>query len=408
MPLNLPSIRRHFPLLSQKIDGHPLIYLDSAATAQKPQAVLDAMARFYGEANANPHRGMHVLAERATVAYEDARKTVQAFLNATHTDEIVFTKNCTEAINLVARSWGHSLKKGDAIVLSMLEHHANIVPWQQLKEEKDIEILWIDCDHAGQLNLNQMEEYLGRGHVKLVGVTAQSNVLGTCPPLPEIIRMAHAHGALVLVDAAQFVAHHKTDVRDLDCDFLAFSGHKLYGPTGIGVLYGKRDLLRGMPPFLGGGGMIAEVTTEGFVPADAPARFEAGTQPVTEAVGLAAAIDWLSQYSWEDIEAHERELLTAAFDQLSSVPGLKILGIPQSVSGCLSFTVDGVHPHDLTEILGRRGICLRAGHHCAQPLHKKLGVTASTRLSVGIYTTTEEIIALVPALQQTILRLTGT
>lgn len=391
MPLDIPSIRRHFPFLSQKIDGHPLVYLDSAASAQKPQAVLDRMDRFFVEENANPHRGMHVLAERATVAYEDARKTVQTFLHAAHADEVLFTKNTTEAINLVARTWGESLKKGDAIVLSILEHHSNIVPWLQLKDRKGIEILWIDCDDEGRLDLKQYTKYLKQENVKLVSLTAQSNVLGVRPDLKKIITMAHEHGALTLIDAAQSVAHHKTDVRELDCDFLVFSGHKLYGPTGIGVLYGKRELLSAMPAFLGGGGMIAEVTTEHFTPADVPARFEAGTQPVAEAVGLAAAIEWLSQFSWTDIETHEQELMRAAFDQLSSIKGLQILGPSSSddASGCISFTIDGVHPHDLTEILGRNGVCLRAGHHCAQPLHKRLGVTASTRLSVGIYTTVD-------------------
>ncbi len=413
MSLDPVSIRDQFPLLAKQIDGNPLIYLDSAATSQKPQAVLDRMDRFYKEENANAHRGMHVLAERATVAYEDARKTVQKFVNAKHADEIVFTKNCTEAINLVAKSWGRTnMQQGDVIVLSILEHHSNIIPWLQLKEERGMELKWIDSDDEGRLNMNQLAGFLSEGNVKMVAITAQSNVLGVRPPLEKIISSAHEHGALVLIDAAQSVAHHPTDVQALDCDFLAFSGHKLYGPTGIGVLYGKRKLLESMPPFLGGGGMIQEVTMDGFTAADVPQRFEAGTQPIAEAVGLAAAIDWLGQYSWTDIEAHEQKLLRAAIDSLRTIPKLRILPslspnseVRSPPSGCISFVIDGVHPHDLTEILGRRGICLRAGHHCTQPLHKKLGVAASTRLSVGIYNTVEEITALPPKIAESVDRL---
>lgn len=412
MALDPSALRRHFPFLARQIDGHPIVYLDSAATAQKPQAVLDRMQKFYEEENANVHRGMHALAERATIAYEDARGTVQKFLNAAHAEEIIFTKSCTEAINLVARSWGRAnLRKGDAILLSLLEHHSNIVPWLQLKEENGIDVRWIDIDDAGQFRLSQLDAYLREGNVKLVSITAQSNVLGTRPPLQEIIAKAHEHGALVLVDAAQSVSHHPTDVQALDCDFLAFSGHKLYGPTGIGILYGKRDLLRAMPPFLGGGMMIHEVHQDRFTPADLPQKFEAGTPPIAQAVGLAAAIGWLGQYSWEEIEAHEQSLIAAAIDWLGSFPNVRILG-PATVadyglrvagsrnskpvtrnfsSGCLSFTIEGVHPHDLTEILGRQGICLRAGHHCAQPLHRRLGVAASTRLSVGMYNTIDEV-----------------
>lgn len=421
--LNLPSIRRQFPILQQKIGKHPLIYLDSAATAQKPQAVLDRMQKFYEEENANVHRGMHVLAERATIAYEHARTSVQQFINARHQDEVIFTKSCTEAINLVARTWGHAhLQEGDVIILSILEHHSNVVPWLQLKEERGIDVKWIDIDDHGHLQMDMLDGFLKEGNVKLVAVTAQSNVLGVRPPLREIITSAHAHGARVLVDAAQSIAHHPTDVQALDCDFLAFSGHKLYGPTGIGVLCGKRDLLQSMPPFLGGGMMIQEVHHDRFTPADVPQKFEAGTPPVAEAVGLAAAIDWLRQYSWESIELHEQLLLVAAVENLRAIPTVHILGdvdyglritefrhaksvIRNFSSGCISFTVDGIHPHDLTEILGRQGICLRAGHHCAQPLHRRLGVTASTRLSVGIYNSVEEIEGIIPTLSAAIGRL---
>ncbi|MBI3816634.1 SufS family cysteine desulfurase [Candidatus Peregrinibacteria bacterium] len=408
MPFHLPAIRRQFPILSRQIDGHPLIYLNNAATAQKPEAVLEAMDRFYRHSNGNAHRGMHVLAEEATIAFEDARNAVARFIGARRPEEIIFTKSCTEAINLVARSFGESLKSGDAIALSILEHHSNVVPWLQLKERDGIEILWLDCDAEGRLHPEELRHILDRGRVKLLSITAQSNVLGIRPPLAEMIALAHAAGMLVMVDAAQAIAHGHIDVRALDCDFLAFSGHKLYGPTGIGVLYGKQKLLEAMPPFLGGGMMIHEVHRDHFTAADIPAKFEAGTQPIAEAVGLHAAINWFTQFDWNDIVNHEQELLTHAASALNDIPGLHVLGplsirhlplaIRHSASGCLSFTIDGVHPHDLTEILGRKGICLRAGHHCTQPLHKRLGIAASTRLSVGIYNTKEEIDATVEAI----------
>ncbi|MSR87252.1 SufS family cysteine desulfurase [Candidatus Peribacteria bacterium] len=397
--LNLDAIRRQFPLLNQQIEGHPLVYLDSAATAQKPQAVLDRMEKFYTEENANVHRGMHVLAERATVAYEGAREVVRTFINAAHPEEIIFTKSCTESINLVAKSWGrNNLHKDDVVLLSILEHHSNIVPWLQLKEEIGIKVKWVDIDDRGQFRLDHFIDIMDDGGVCLVAITAQSNVLGTRPPLKDIITKAHEHGAVVLVDAAQSISHGATDVRALDCDFLAFSGHKLYGPDGVGVLYGKRELLQAMPPFLGGGMMIKEVRSDAFTSADLPQKFEAGTPPISEAVGLGAAIEWLGQFSWKDIEAHEQALIAAAIIELRKVNGLQILGHPVGAqnfapvhSGCIGFTIDGIHPHDLTDILGKKGICLRAGHHCTQPLHRALGITASTRLSVGIYNTLEEI-----------------
>lgn len=410
MPLHVDAIRRQFPLLRQKVDGRPIIYLDSAATSQKPTVVLDAMRKFYEEENGNPHRGMHPLAESATVAYEGARKTVQEFINAERPEEIVFTKNSTESINLVAKTWGKSLKKGDAVVLTILEHHSNIIPWLQLKEERGIELRWIDIDDEGHLRLEQFDEFLRDGKVKLVAVTGQSNVLGVRPPLETIITKSHATGALVLIDAAQLIGHHPIDVQNLDCDFLAFSGHKLYAPAGIGVLYGKRELLRAMPPFLGGGMMIQSVSAQTFLSADPPQKFEAGTQSVADAVGLAAAIEWLSQCSWKDREAHEQLLINHAHALLQKVKGLRLLGPrnPTEISGCISFVVNSVHPHDLTEILGRKGICLRAGHHCAQPLHRRLEVVATTRLSVAIYTTKQEIDSIPGALEETITRVSRT
>jgi cysteine desulfurase/selenocysteine lyase len=402
MPLNIGKIRRQFPFLGGE---KCIVYLDSAATAQKPRTVLRAMMEFLARSNANVHRGMYALSEQATDAYETARKTVQHFLHAKHTDEIIFTKNTTEALNLVARSWGRSnLRRGDTVVLSILEHHSNIVPWLQLKEEIGISIAWVDCDDAGELHMPQLSKALRKGTAKLVSITGQSNALGTRPPLKEIIRLAHHSGALVCVDAAQLIAHHAVDVIALDCDFLASSGHKLYGPTGIGVLYGKRKHLNSMPPFLGGGMMIGEVKKTSFTPADVPQRFEAGTPPIAEAIGLAAAIEWLQQFPWKRIEQHESRLMCAAFKALREIPGLRILGPqdPRSASGCVCFTVKGIHPHDLTDLLGREGFCLRAGHHCAEPLHERFGVPASARLSVGIYNTEEEIRSLGPALKRAI------
>ncbi len=404
MPLPVEDIRRQFPLLERLFGGSPVTYLDSAATAQKPEAVLNAMMDFYTNNYANPHRGMHVLAEEATVAFEDARRAVQTFIGAAHAEEIIFTKSCTESINLVAKSFGSILEKGDTVILSELEHHSNIVPWLQLKKEKSIELRWIPVLQDGTLDLNVYEELLKEKHVKLVCLTAQSNVTGVKPPLKKMIEQAHSAGAKVLVDAAQSIAHEKTHVLELDADFLAFSGHKLYGPTGIGILYGKKHILSVMPPFLGGGMMIHEVYNDHFSPADLPAKFEAGTQPIAEAVGLHAAIDWINQYSWGDIQAHEHNLIQKAYDQLSTIDGLTILGPtnPNDIHGCISFTIDGIHPHDLTDILGKRGICLRAGHHCAQILHRTLGINASTRLSVGIYNTEEEINRAITAIKEMI------
>lgn len=388
--LHIDEIRRQFPILG----SNKVIYLDSAASAQKPQVVLDAVHRFYTEDNANVHRGMHALAEKATVDYENARRAVSTFIGAAK-HEIVFTSGCTESINLVAKTWGKAnLHKGDIVALSVLEHHSNIVPWQQLAEEIGIVLKWIDIDDTGSVIIDDLSD------AKLVCITGCSNVLGTKPDLKLIIEKAHAAGAKVLVDAAQLIVHYKIDVAELDCDFLAFSGHKLYGPTGVGVLYGKRELLENMPPFMGGGMMINEVTKEGFTSAEIPSKFEAGTPPIAQAIGLHAAIDWLSQYSWEDINSHEEELMLYAFNELKTIDGLSILNgdtnyelriTNYEISGCISFTINSVHPHDLTEIIGRKGVSLRAGHHCAQPLHDRLGINASTRMSFGIYNTKEDI-----------------
>lgn len=396
--MSLPSsIRGEFPILSTKIGSEALAYLDNAATTQKPTCVLAAMTEFYETKNANINRGVHPLAEAATVAYDEARKTVADFIGA-KPHEIIFTRNCTEAINLVAKTWGASLKKTDGIALSMMEHHSNIVPWMQTGAA----LTWISVDAEGLPNLSELETALTTKKITMVAMTGLSNVLGSLPPLKKIIDLAHTYGALTLIDAAQLIAHEAIDVQELDCDFLAFSGHKIYGPTGIGVLYGKTELLKKLPPFLGGGDMIASVTTEGFTTAELPRTFEAGTPAIAEAVGLAAALEWVKKIGIEKISAHERELLAYAQKKLSAIDGLTILGPKNSAdrAGCISFTAQGMHPHDLTEVLGRKGICLRAGHHCTEPLHRALKVNATARLSVGAYNTREEIDRCVTAIEE--------
>ncbi len=387
------AIRRQFPILTRLIDGSPLAYLDNAATTQKPQVVLDRLRRFYEEENANINRGMHPLAEAATVAYERARKTVANFIGAKRSHEIIFTRGATESINLVARSFGDTLKKGDRIALTLLEHHGNIVPWLQLKERKNIEIDWIGLTPDGRLDLQSLDLILAKGKTKLIAVTGLSNVLGVAPPMKHIIEKARTHGALVLIDAAQLVAHATIDVAELDADFLVFSGHKIYGPTGIGVLYGKESLLEKMPPFLGGGDMIASVIQEGFTCAELPRKFEAGTPAIADAIGLATAIEWMEETGTNQMHAHTKQLTQYAQETLRGVKGVTMLGPRESddLLGCVSFVVEDVHPHDLTEVLGRKGICLRSGHHCTQPLHKHFAIPASTRLSVAAYNTTEEI-----------------
>ena len=389
MTFDSSNIRQEFPILCSK----ECFYLDYAATMQKPLSVMSAVDSYYKNDNANVHRGMHTLAERATNALEDARKSVAKFISSAPY-EIVFTKNATEALNLIAKSWGHqNLTERDSIVLTVLEHHSNIVPWLQLQQDIGFTIHWVDIREDGTLNMNQLDEYLASETVRLVSLTGQSNVLGVCPPLREIIQKCHAVGTFCAVDAAQLIAHQQVNVAELDCDFLVFSGHKVYGPTGIGVLYAKKEHLESMPPFLGGGMMIQEVTMTEFTPAEIPAKFEAGTPPIAQAVGLKAAIDWLSQYEWKDILKHEEMLMAYAIEKLHTIEGLTILGQPSDTlpSGCISFIVHNIHPHDLTEIIGRNGVSMRAGHHCAQPLHDRLEINASTRLSLAIYNTKEDI-----------------
>ncbi len=401
--VDLNVIRRQFPLLESGV-----IYLDNAATTQKPQAVLDAMDQFYTTSNANINRGVHKLAEAATIAYDDARKTVQRFINAKKSHEVIFTRNTTESINLVAKTYARSIfKKGDVIVLTILEHHSNIVPWLQLKDEIGVQIEWVDIDDEGMIDLDHYKKILTDHPVKLVSVSAVSNVLGTRQPIEMMIDLAQKKGAVVMIDAAQMAAHEPIDVQKLNCDFLAFSGHKMYGPTGIGVLYGKEELLDTMPPFLGGGDMIADVRADGFLCAELPRKFEAGTPAIAEAVGLRAAIEWINSIGFDEIQKHEHSLLTHALDlfqKLKTNQPINVLGPsnPSKISGCISFTIDDIHPHDLTQLLSEEGVMLRAGHHCAQLLHKHLKIPASTRLSVGIYNTMEDLDLFATALQKAI------
>ncbi|GAB4499113.1 MAG: cysteine desulfurase [Anaerolineales bacterium] len=399
-PLNLTRIRADFPILARETrPGVPLVYLDSTATAQKPQAVIAAMDAFYRHTNANIHRGIHTLAEEATLAYEDAREKVAAFINAGSAQQIIFTRNATESINLVAQTWGRAnLQPGDRILLTEMEHHANIVPWQMLAAEKHLILEFIPVTEEGLLDLEAYRTLLTRTP-KLVAFSQMSNVLGTINPAREIIRLARAAGALTLVDAAQSVPHFPVDVQTLNPDFLAFSAHKMCGPTGIGVLYGRKSLLETMPPYMGGGDMIKKVTFDGFVPNEIPYKFEAGTPAIAEAVGLGAAVDYLQTLGMANIAAHEHALTEYALERLEEIPGLKLFGpSAEHKGGVAAFTFAGAHPHDIAQILDRDGIAVRAGHHCAMPLHQKFNLPATTRASFYLYTLPEEIDALVEGL----------
>ncbi|MBB4265354.1 cysteine desulfurase [Roseospira visakhapatnamensis] len=394
------AARADFPILARTMHGKPLVYLDTGASAQKPRAVLDAMARAHTECYANVHRGAYWLSEEATSRFEAARETVRGFLNAADPREIVFTANATDAINLVAQTWGRThLGPGDAVLISELEHHANIVPWQMLRDEKGFELRVAPITDDGTLDMAGFARLLDE-RVKLVAMAHCSNVLGTILPVAEITRRAHAVGARVLLDGSQAVVHGAVDVQAIGCDFYAFTGHKLYGPTGIGVLYGRLDLLESMPPWKGGGDMIESVTFETTTFAPPPARFEAGTPPIVEAVGLAAAIDYVRGHGMEAIAAHEADLLRYAMQRLASVEGLTIHGTAPHKAAVVSFSLTGAHPHDLATLLDRSGLCLRAGHHCAQPLMARLGVTGTIRASFGLYSTRADVDALVGALER--------
>ena len=387
-PLDLEALRRDFPALDQAINGHPLVYLDSGATAQKPASVIAALTEFLAHHNANVHRGVHDLSQRATDAYDAARERTRRFLGAAEAEEIIFTAGTTASINLVAQSWGRKfLTPGDEILLTELEHHSNIVPWQLIRESTGAIIRPVPITDAGELDLDAFARLLSR-RTRMVAVTQVSNVLGTLNPIRQLADQAHAYGALILVDGAQSVPHLPVNVRELGVDFFAFSGHKLYGPTGIGVLYGRRELLEAMPPWQGGGGMVGRV------------RFEAGTPPIAEAVGLAAAMDYLAAIPAEALAAHERSVLRYAEQRLAELPGVTVLGRPTERFGALSFTVEGAHPHDVGTILDHAGIAVRAGHHCAQPLMRRLGVPATVRASFGLYNTSAEVDALAAGLSR--------
>jgi cysteine desulfurase/selenocysteine lyase len=393
-------VREDFPALHQRVQGKPLIYLDNAATTQKPRPVLEALRRFYEQDCSNVHRGVHTLSQRATEAYERARETVRRFLNARSEEEIIFVRGTTEAINLVAHSFGRArVRAGDEILISAMEHHSNIVPWQILCEETGARLRVAPINDEGELILDEFERLL-TARTRLVAITHLSNALGTIPPVREVIQLAHARGIPVLLDGAQAVAHLKVDVQELDCDFYAFSGHKLYGPTGIGVLYGKAEWLEAMPPYQGGGDMISSVTFEKTTYNRLPYKFEAGTPHIAGAIGLGAAIEYVTALGLDAIAAHERDLLIYATEALSGIPGLRLIGTAREKASILSFTLEGIHPHDIGTILDHEGIAIRAGHHCAQPVMERFGVPATARVSFALYNTREEVDALVTALQK--------
>ena len=394
------KIRADFPILARKIQGKPLVYLDNAATSQKPQAVIDAIVRYYTMDNANIHRGVHTLSMLATENYEHARGIVQRVLNAAEPSEIIFVRGATEGINLVAQTWGRThVGRGDEIVISTMEHHSNIVPWQILCEQQGAKLRIAPINDEGELLLDEFEKLLGP-KTKLVSMGHISNALGTVNPVRKIVEMAHQWNARVLLDGAQAVPHMSVDVRALDCDFYVFSGHKVYGPTGIGVLYGKKELLDAMPPYQGGGDMISSVTFEKTLYNRLPHKFEAGTPHVAGAIGLGAALEYVNAIGTDRIAAHEHGVLAYGTERLQAVPGLRLIGTAREKAGVLSFVVDGIHPHDVGTILDQEGIAIRTGHHCAQPLMQRFGVPATARASLALYNTMEEIDALVSGLQR--------
>jgi cysteine desulfurase/selenocysteine lyase len=395
---DVDKVREDFPVLKQRIHGKPLVYLDNAATAQKPFAVIDAIRKFHEVDCANIHRGVHELSQRSTAAYEETRLKAKRFLNARAKNELIFVRGTTEGINLVASSWGRkNVKEGDEIVISALEHHSNIVPWQMLCEEKGAKLRVIPMNDCGELLLDEYEKLLGP-RTRMVAVGHVSNALGTINPVRQIIEMAHRAGALALIDGAQAAPHMKVDVQALDADFYAFSGHKLIGPTGIGILYGKARLLNAMPPYQGGGDMIKSVTFEKTIYADLPYKFEAGTPNIAGGIGLGAAFDYVTRIGLDNIAAYEHELLVYGTEALSRIPGLRILGTAREKAAVLSFVIEGIHPHDIGTVLDRQGIAVRTGHHCAQPVMERLGVPATTRASLAFYNTVAEIDALAAGL----------
>ena len=394
------GVKADFPIFSRRFDGRPLIYLDSGATSQKPEVVIEALADHLREHNANVHRGVYALAQEADAAYDGARRRVAAFVGA-EPETTIFTKNVTEAINLVAYSWGRAnVGPGDAVLITQMEHHANIVPWQVLCRERGAELRYLEVDARGEISLDQLDAELARGDVRMVAVTHVSNVLGTILPVAEIVARARAAGAVSLVDGAQAVPHMPVDVAAIGADFYAWTGHKALGPTGIGVLHGRREVLEAMEPFLTGGDMIASVDFQSATWNELPYKFEAGTPPIAEAVGLGAAVDYLGGLGMDSVRAHERALTGYMLERLGDVPGLRVTGPPEADArgGLASFTIEGMHPHDIAELADRGGVCIRAGHHCAQPLMRCLGVSATARASIGVYNEPSDIDALVDAL----------
>ena len=396
------KIRADFPLLQQSVNGHPLVYLDNGATSQKPQAVIDALVRYYTTENANVHRGVHTLSQQATDDYEAARAKIRQLLNAAHDHEIIFTRGATESINLVAQSYGRqNIGPGDEIIISNMEHHSNIVPWQMLCQEKNATLRVVPINDSGELLMDEYERMLSP-RTKLVAITHVSNALGTIQPAAQIVALARAHGALTLLDGAQAIPHLPIDVRQLDCDFYAFSGHKLYGPTGTGALYGKAEILDDMPPVYGGGEMIKSVTFEHTTYNDLPYKFEAGTPNIAGAIGLGAAIDYLQNIGYDAIAAHEHQLLQYGAQALQSIGGLRIIGDSPHKAGILSFVIDNIHPHDIGTILDTQGIAIRTGHHCAQPVMQRFQIPATARASLAIYNTKADLDALARAIDRAI------
>ncbi|HYY26141.1 MAG TPA: cysteine desulfurase [Candidatus Udaeobacter sp.] len=393
-------VRQDFPILAQKIHGKALVYLDNGATSQKPQTVIDAIERYYAAENSNIHRGVHYLSERATTAYEAAREKVRRFVNAKREQEIIFVRGTTEAINLVAQSYGRTfLKEGDEIIISAMEHHSNIVPWQMLCEQVRARLRVAPINHDGELVIDEYRRLLN-DKTKFVSITHVSNALGTIAPIKEVVKLAHERGVPVLVDGAQAVPHLKVDVQEIGCDFYAFSGHKMFGPTGVGVLYGRSDLLEAMPPYQGGGDMISLVTFEKTHYNVLPYKFEAGTPNIAGGIGLGVAIDYLDGLDWPQVAAHEHDLLAYATRALSEIKGLRIIGTAKEKAGVVSFVFDRVHAHDVGTILDQEGVAVRAGHHCAMPAMQRFGVPATTRASFAFYNTREEIDVLAKAVRK--------
>ncbi len=398
---DVEAVRRDFPILSREIGGKPLVYLDSAATSQKPQVVIDALVAYYSDINANVHRGVHTLSQEATDAYEGGRSRVRQFINAAEDAEIIFTRGTTEGINLVAQTLGaQRAEQGSEVIISNMEHHSNVVPWQILCEQRGARLRVVPINEDGELLMDEYEKLLGP-QTALVSIVHMSNALGTINPVKDIVAMAHSHGVPVLLDGAQAAPHLSVDVRDLDCDFYAFSGHKLFGPTGIGVLYGKRELLESMPPYQGGGEQIKSVTYEKTIYNDLPYKFEAGTPHIAGVVGLGAAIDYVNDIGLERAAAYEHELLEYGTEQLQAIEGLRLIGTARQKASVLSFLLDNIHPHDIGTVLDTQGIAIRTGHHCAQPLMQRFQIPATARASLAFYNTKAEIDALVEGIHRT-------